>query len=121
MGLDAYLVAARNKKQLESEEFWDALFDSREMKENYEWDTPAELAYWRKFWDLHTAMSHKYGLDNGDWVELNKDDLEYMLDVAAHNPDYWDDFKSVPDICRVIYNYDKLRENGLQVFYGGNY
>ena len=121
MGLDSYLIAARNKKQLESEEFLNALFDAREMGENYEWDKPAELAYWRKFWDLHTSVSYKYGLDNGDWVELDKDGLEYILDIATHYPDYWDDFKSVPDICRAIYNYDKLRENGLSVFYGGNY
>lgn len=120
MGLDMYLLAAHNLHQAESEEFWKTAKDISGM-DDYMWDQPAELWYARKFWDLHTEMAHHYDLDNGDYVEMKKEDLEYMLDIATHTPDCWGGFSTVPDLCRVIYNYDKLRENGLHVFYGGDY
>lgn len=120
MGLDVYMVAAHNKEELKKEDFWSKLIDMRDM-ESYAWDKPAELYYARKFWDLYTPIAHHFGLENGEWVEVDKTELENILDIACHNEDYFGSFDTVPAICRIIYNYDLLRENGLQVFFSGNF
>lgn len=120
MGLDQNLVMARNKHSLESEHFWDTCIDV-EGNSEFEYNQPAALWYNRKNWDLHRHMSEKYELDNGEWVELDKAGLEDMLQFLSHNPDYWDGFNTVADICKVLYNYDRIRQNGFAIFYEGDY
>ena len=119
MGLDQNLVMARNKHVL-AESFWDTCVDAKDNLE-FEYNQPAELWYNRKNWTLHDYMTTKYNLDNGEWVELDREGLEDMLNFLTHNPDYWDDFTSVPQLCRVLYNYDTIRKNGFAIFYEGDY
>ena len=124
MGLDMNIVAAHNKKEVESDGFWTNLPDYTDIEvnsESYEYDRPAILAYWRKFWPLHTFLATKYHLDNGEWTELTKDDLEEILTFITHNTDYFDSFNSVPQVCKILYYYDTLQENGLSLFYEGDY
>jgi len=121
MGLDQNLVMARNKHAVESENFWDTCIDAKDRGEEFEYNQPAELWYNRKNWSLHYHMSSKYDLENGEWVELDREGLEDMLDFLSHTPDYWNGFSSVPALCKVLYNYDTIRENGFAVFYEGDY
>lgn len=121
MGLDMHLVMARNRKMLEEKEFWSNCIDVTNIEE-FEYDKSAIVCYWRKFWDLHNFISNRKGcLDNGEWCEITRKDLEDMIEYATHNKDYWDGFRSVPALCEVLYNYDKLRENGFNLFYEGDY
>ena len=124
MGLDMHLVAAHNKKEVESENFWRDLPDYSELElysENYQYDRPAILCYWRKFWDLHTMIANKYGLKNGEWTKISRNDLEKIINFAIHNPDYWDSFKSIPQLCTILFHYNELNENGLSLFYEGDF
>lgn len=122
MGLDQYLVLAHNKHEVESENFWNGLPDysyQLHNEEEFEYDKPAIVWYNRKNWDLHHHIARE--LDNSEWKQMDKEDLEDMLDFLTHNPDYFGDFNTVPELCRVIYNYDKIRANGLTLFYEGDY
>ena len=121
MGLDMNLIMARNKKQIEKEGFWLNQIIDAERKEDFEYDKPAILVYWRKYWDLYNFLSQRHNLDNGEYVEINKEELEEIINFATHNPDYWDGFESVPSLCKVLYNYDKIRENGFRLFFEGDY
>lgn len=120
MGLDQNLVMARNKHAVESEHFWDTCVEAKDNDE-FDYNQTAELWYNRKNWDLHNHMTHKYGLDNGEWVELNKEGLEDMLDFLIHNTDYWGGFSSVPALCKALYYYDTIHANGFAIFYEGDY
>ena len=120
MGLDQHLVMAHNIREAQSDDFWRNAPDVAGM-DDFEYDKPAILWYNRKNWDLHTPMSSHYNLENGEFVELDQNGLEYMLDILTHNPDYFDGFNSVPALCKVIYNYDKIRQNGFTIFYEGDF
>ena len=127
MGLDMYLIAAHNIKECKKANFWRDLPDFSEIElysENYDYNKPAILVYWRKFWELHKFLMNEEEIedhDNGVWIEVNKERLEKIINFAAHHPDYGDSFDSLPQLCITLYNYDKLRENGLRLFYEGDY
>lgn len=120
MGLDQNIVMARSKKELNSENFYSNCIDARGINE-FDYNSPALLWYNRKNWNLHTMLAVRYNLENGEWLELNEKILEDILTFITHNPDYFDGFDSVPDICKILYNYDKIRENGFSIFYEGDY
>lgn len=121
MGLDMQLVQARNRKILEGDNFWRVCIDATNI-EDFEYNKTAVVCYWRKFWDLHTFISNKKGrLDNGEWCEITREDLEDMIEFTTHNKDYWDSFKSVPQLCEILYNYNKIRKNGFNLYYEGDY
>ena len=118
MGLDQHIVMAHNKKELESN--YVEYIDARGMDE-FDYTQPAELWYNRKNWDLHTRLAERFDLENGEWIELDEKALEDILQFITHNADYWGGFSSVPDICKILYNYNRIRENGFSIFYEGDY
>lgn len=68
--------------------FWKEYIDATDI-EDFEYNKTAIVYYWRKFWDLHTFISNKKGrLDNGEWCEITRENLEDMIEFATHNKDY---------------------------------
>ena len=124
MGLDIYIIMAKNKQQIEQIDFWDKCHTGwvKDKDNIIDFTIPTEVYYARKFWDLYTPMCRRLDLDNGDWSDpLTKEDIEYMIDIATHNKDYWDGFTSVPKLCEILYNYDAATDAGMVFLFSGNY
>ncbi len=124
MGLDIYIIMARNKQQIEQDGFWDKCHTGWVRNEDniIDFTIPTEVYYARKFWDLYTPMCRRLDLDNGDWSgPLTKEDIEYMIDLATHNKDYFYSFDTVPMLCEILYNYDAATEAGMVFLFSGNY
>ena len=112
MGLDIYVFRAKTKKVFEDEHWYD--------DEN---SHVTEVWYARKFWDLIHNMSFIKNIeeDSGEYIELSKDNVNEMLEFAAHNPDYWDSFNTVPDLCKLYHEYDDDHENGWHYYFEFDY
>ena len=82
-----------------------------------------EACYWRKFWDLlNEGIPFKYGEDEyGQDVRLRKEDVEKILDYVAHNRDYFDGFDTVPQVCELIDNWDKLEKDNWVINFNANW
>lgn len=121
MGLDAYLYKCKNLKQIREFDWWsnDSVVDLRDdeaLLHHIETDGQeiGELWYGRKFWDLHNYITTllKEPYENGNYVEITKDMLEKIVIFAALHQDYFDDFNTVPQLCRALKYYDELRKKG---------
>ena len=123
MGLDVRVVMAKNREQIKKDEFWDICKTGLVEDEDgiIDFETPCEVLYWRKFWDLYTPMARRLKIDNCEWAELTKDDLEEILYIASHTPDYFGEFNTVPNICKVLYIYDEAKSHGMSFFFEGDY
>ena len=124
MGLDMRIVMCKNKKQIETEEFWETCHTGWIKDENgiIDFSQPSELYYARKFWDLYSPMARILRVDNGEYSDpLTREDLEQMIDIAVHNPDYWDYFNSVPVLCEILYHYDEIKDAGMVLLFEGDY
>lgn len=84
-----------------------------------------QIAYWRKFWDLHDYIWQEYDPrekdQNGTEVQVNKELLSKMLAFAARNKDYWDSFDTVPALCEALYDYDDYVKDGWTFTYSGDW
>ena len=124
MGLDVRIIMAKNTKQVELDSFWDNLHEGWVEDEDgiIDFDQPAEVYYARKFWDLYSPMARRLDVGNGDFsAPLTKDDIEEMINIAVHNRDYWDSFRSVPQLCEILDNYDEATEHGMIFLFEGDY
>ena len=130
MGLDQHIIMAKNRKVLDMEGFWNEVYDYSDMDEDTEikFDKPVIVFCQRKNWDLHRKIwdKHRKELDegqndNGTYIQLDRDDLELILNFMTHNRDYFDGFRAVPSLCELLQRYDEIRENGFQLFYEGDY
>ena len=112
MGLDCYVFRARSKKSFEDERWFD--------DEN---GTVTEVWYARKYWDLLHNMSFIKNIEEecGDFIQLSMDNLEEMLQFAAHNPDYFDSFNTVPQLCKIINEFEDDYENGWHYYFHYSY
>lgn len=122
MGLDMRIVLCKNRNQVREEGFWNICQTGWvEDEENGGWK-PSEVVYWRKFWSLYTPLARRLSLENGQWsLPLTKDDIEFMIDIATHNRDYWDSFNSVPALCEILDRYDEITEKGYVLLFEGDY
>lgn len=119
MGMDMYLFRARNKKQFNEEGFWDKCIDltSVEAWENDEFTSPALLWYGRKFWSLLENVFPEYDDKMyGEYVKVDKETLEKMVDFACHHPNYFGTFNTVPELCQALHSYDEACKNGFSYF-----
>ena len=108
MGLDCYIFRAKTKKVFEDENWYDKV---------------EEVWYARKFWDLIHNMSFIKNVeeDCGDFIMLTMDNIEEMLQFAAHNPDYNDGFNTVPALCEIIRRFEDDYENGWHYYFHYSY
>ncbi len=116
MGLDQHIIMAHNKKEVDNDNFWTNCIDASGMID-FEYDRPAFLWYNRKNLGLQNEMA----TDNGEILQIDDNTLEKILQYLTHNPDYFDSFNSVPDLCKIIYNYQLIRNNGFALFYMGDW
>ena len=118
MGMDAYIYIAHSKKELESGVLWNG--KKLDFEEEDKWKVPREVWYQRKFWDLHNYLEHECfhnEYECGDYVKLEKEDVEKMIKFSTHNSNYWDNFKGVEDLCDILYHWDEIQAAGLYVYY----
>lgn len=118
MGMDASIYLAHSKKELQGEDFWDKI--PKNIDDDEKWRVIGERWYARKFWELHnelinTCFNGEY--ECGDWIELEKEDLDTMIHFAIHHPDYWGGFKGVESLCEIRYHWDDIKAAGLKIFY----
>ena len=118
MGMDAYIYRVHNRKEIEDPNFYSKCIT---VEDKAGWDEddmtkPAELWYARKFWGLHeTIFGDDY--ECGEYIEIDKDTIEKMLDFATHNPDYFGGFVGVESLCWILQYYDKMKSNGFILVY----
>ena len=110
IGMDAYVFRARNKKVFE-EDHW---YDSDQVK---------EVWYARKYWDMihNVPFIRSIEGDCGEFIQLTKENIKEMIDVATRIPDYWDGFNTVPALCEILYNFDQDAEDGWHYYFEFDY
>lgn len=124
MGLDIRILCVRNRKHVDIKEFWETCHTGWVKDEDglIDFTQPSELYYARKFWDLYEPVARRLRLENGEYSEpLTREDLEFMIDIATHNPDYWDSFNSVSTLCEILYHYDEIKDAGMVLLFEGDY
>ena len=124
MGLDLRIVMCKNHKQIEDDGFWNTCCTGwiKNEFDEIDYTQPSELYYARKFWDLYTPTARRLHLDNGEFSEpLTREDLEFMINIATHNPDYWDSFNTVPTLCEILYHYNDIKDAGMVLLFEGDY
>lgn len=124
MGLDIHIYMVRNRAQVKDINFIDNLHTGWVKNKDgiIDFNQPTEIYYARKFWDLYTPAAQYFNIENGEFSEpLTRDDLEYLIDIAVHNPDYWDSFDSVPALCEILYHYDEIKDAGMILLFEGDY
>lgn len=119
MGMDAYIYRVHNRKELQDEDFYSKCItlEDREAWEDDTMEKPAELWYARKFWGLHEAIFGNEGYECGEYVEINKETINKMLDYATHNVDYFFGFNTVEELCWILHYYDEMVSKGFILVY----
>lgn len=112
MGLDCYVFRAKTKKAFEAERWYD--------DEN---TSVTEVWYSRKFWDMLHNMSFIKSIeeDCGEYIQLTQDNIEEMLQFAAHNRDYFGGFETVPRLCEIYNNFEYDAEEGWHYYFYYSY
>lgn len=116
MGMDMYLFSAHSKKELESDDFW----RNADLNTQGTYNTIGEKYYSCKFWDLFShinAVCFKGEYESGKYVPVTREVVEEMLDYSTHHPDHFDSFNTVESLCELLYHWDEIEENGLQIFF----
>lgn len=108
MGMDAAIYKAKNKKI---------------FKEDCWYDKVEEVWYARKFWDLIYKVPFIKNIeeDCGEFIRLRKNDIEKMIEIATHTPDYMGGFNTVPQLCEILHHFDEDEENGWHYYFEFDY
>lgn len=122
MGMDMNLYRARCADDID---YYYASWDiSKNNEYEYKYDDDeddvmpvAEIYYSRKFWDLYEAMSFTKDYECGEYIRLSKEQVKEMLDYSVLHPDYFGDFNTVVNLCRIYYKFDEWEKRGLHVFF----
>lgn len=104
MGLDVGIYRARNHKVFDTEDWY---------------DTPAveEVYYARKFWKLIEDASFINVQDDcGEYIELSRENIEELIEIATHHEDYFGGFETVPSLCRILADFDTTEEEGYHYY-----
>ena len=105
MGLDIYIYKARTKKAFKEPEWYNS-------------EGITEVWYARKFWDLinHLSFIKNIEKDACKFIKLTRANVDEMLEIACHNPDYFGGFDTVPALCQILYDFDTDEENGWHYY-----
>lgn len=75
------------------------------------------MYYARKFWKLiEDASFINVQDDYGEYIELSRENVEELIDIAVHNEDYFGGFETVPDLCRILHDFDDQAEEGYHYY-----
>lgn len=110
MGMDAYIFKARTKKVFSTDDWYNS-------------EAVTEVWYTRKYWDLINKLSFIKNTeeDSCQYIQLSKENIEEMIEVATHNPDYWGGFSTVPALCEILWNFDDDAEMGWHYYFEFDY
>lgn len=114
MGMDCRILCAHSKLEIENDDLWTYM---EEHDSDAETTILGEKWYGRKFWNMHRNMSFLQNYKCGEYIELSKDNIEEMLQYLTHHLDYWDGFETVPALCKILYSYDNVINQGYKYFY----
>ena len=104
MGLDIHIYRARTKKVFKTEDW-------------YESEAVTEVYYARKFWTLIEQASFiNVNDDCCDFIELSRENVEELINIATHNADYFDGFTTVLKLCEILRHFDEDEENGYHYY-----
>lgn len=104
MGMDLYIFKARNHKVFDTENWYNS-------------DSVTEVLYARKWWSLveHcTFIPNDY--ESGEFIELTKENLEEMIQVACKYRDYWDTYNNIPTLCELRDSFDDITNQGYHYY-----
>ena len=88
----------------------------------YENPNVTEVFYFRKHWDMLRALSFiNVERDCGEFIQLSRENLEEILDAAAHHRDYFGGFEVVPAICEALANFDEVEDEGYHYYFEFDY
>ena len=109
MGMDLTVWKARNHEVFKHEGW----YSSGEVEEMY---------YARKFWDMaYNCRFVPAHYENGEFIEIDKDDVEEMIRVACEYRNYWGNYDDVPKLCELRDKCDEIFESGYKLFFEYNY
>lgn len=109
MGMDLIVWKARNHEVFKHEGW----YSNGEVEEMY---------YARKFWDMAYHCNFvPADYENGEFIEIDKDDVEEMIRVACEYRNYWDNYDDVPKLCELRDKCDEIFESGYKLFFEYNY
>jgi len=104
MGLDINIYRARNHKVFSNEDWYNS-------------DAVTEVYYARKFWTLIEQASFlNVNDDCGEFIELSRENVEELINIATHNADYFDGFTTVPKLCEILRHFDEDEEEGYNYY-----
>lgn len=104
MGLDIYIFKARTKKAFEADDWYNS-------------DAIQEVYYARKFWTLIEQASFLNVKDDcGEFIELSRENVEELINIATHNEDYFGGFETVPRLCEILRDFEETEENDYHYY-----
>lgn len=125
MGLDVQIYMVRNHKQLQEENFWNKCntgWVKNKETDEIDFTQPSIVYYARKFWDLYDSAAKRFDIGNGEFSRpLTEEDIEFLIDIAIHNPDYYESFNTVPALCEILYHYYEIKNAGMILVFEGDY
>lgn len=125
MGLDVHIYMVRNRKQILEDDFYDKCrtgWAKDKATDEINFTQPSIVYYAREFWDLYEVAAERFNIHNDEFsAPLTKKDIEFLIDVAVHHPDYFDEFDTVPRLCEILYHYDEIKDAGMILLFKGDY
>ena len=118
------IIMCKNRKEVHDPNFWNNVHTGFVTDEygDIDFTQPAEVYYARKFWGLYTPLSRRLSIENGEYSDpLTKEDIEFMINIATHEPDYFNGFNTVPMLCEILRYYDEIKDHGMILLFEGNY
>lgn len=104
IGLDVSIYRARNHQIFKTEKW----YDSKAVTEVY---------YARKFWTLIEQASFiNINEDCGEYLELSRENIEELIQIATHNEDYFGGFETVPRLCEILRDFEETKEEGYNYY-----
>ena len=89
MGMDFHIYSARNREVFKHDRWW----DSEQVQEEF---------YARKPWDwVENCDFIPHDYESGDIIEVTRENLEELINVACHYRDYFDTYDTVPALCEI--------------------
>jgi len=104
MGMDLTVWQARNHEVFKHDDWW----NNGLVKEKY---------YSRKFWDLvNNCRFIPRDYENGTVLELSKENIEEMIQVACEYRNYFGNYNDIPKLCELRDEYDDIIESGDKLY-----
>lgn len=110
MGMDFTIYSARNHEIFKHDGWWNS-------------DQITEEFYSRKAWYLVENCAFIPKNEDDCPIEVTRDNLEEMINVACHNRNYWDNYNDVPKLCELRDKLERAEDEGetdyhLYIMYG---